>query len=354
VRVLALLDDWPLWVTRLAWTAATVGIAYGVGLLIRTVLDARLARVAARTGARWDDALAVVTSRVPFWAALAGAYASLRFWPLPPDDVERALRVISALAVLSVTFALAGLTARFVASYGPRATPGLPVSALMQNVVRAVIVLLGALVIAKSYGWEITPYLTALGVGGLAVALALQDPLSNFFAGVFLSVSGQVRIGDYIRLDSGVEGYVADFNWRATSIRTLAASIVIVPNARLAQATVTNFHEPSREIAVPVEIGVHYLSDLDRVEALATSVAEDVMATVPGAVAGFAPVVRYQSFGAASIGCSVILRAQEFTDQFLLRHEFLKRLHAALAREGVPLPFSPSDPRAMPPLAKHE
>ena len=347
-RVMGLLDHWPLWGTRLAWTAVTIGAAYGVGLLIRSILGARLIGLAARTGWHWDDALVMVTSRVPFWALLVGAYIALRHWALSADDYDRALRLISALAVLSVTFALAEVMTRLLSSYGPRASDGLPVSALAQNVVRAVVVILGALVIARSYGWEITPYLTALGVGGLAVALALQDPLSNFFAGVFLSVAGQVRIGDYVKLDSGAEGYVADFNWRATSIRTLSASIVIVPNAKLAQAIVTNFHEPSREVAVPIEVGVHYLTDLGRMEAVATSVARDVIATVPGAVRGFDPFVRYHTLGATTVGCSVILRAQEFTDQFLLKHEFIKRLHAACAKEGIALPFSPVDPRAMP------
>jgi small-conductance mechanosensitive channel len=338
--------------TPLAWTAVTLGLAYAIGHLIRAIVGSRLTAIARRTGWRWDDALVMVTRRVPFWAVLAGAYVALRFWTLPSDDYARGVRVLSALAVLSVTFALAGVATRLVSSYGPRAATGLPVSALMQNVVRAVIITLGALVIAKSFGWEITPYLTALGVGGLAVALALQDPLSNFFSGVFLSVSGQVRIGDYIRLDPGVEGYIADFNWRATSIRTLADSIVIVPNAKLAQATVTNFHEPSRELAVPVEVGVHYLSDLNRVENVTVAVAREVMADVPGGVPGFDPFVRFHTFGANNVSCTVMLRAQEFTDQFLLKHEFIKRLHATYEREGLAMPFSPVDPRATPKVVR--
>jgi small-conductance mechanosensitive channel len=149
-----------------------------------------------------------------------------------------------------------------------------------------------------------------------------------------------------------VEGYVADFNWRATSIRTLGDSIVIVPNAKLAQATVTNFHEPARELAVPIEVGVHYLSDLARVEDVTVGVARDVMATVPGGVPGFHPFVRFHTFGANSVSCSVTLRAQEFTDQFLIKHEFIKRLHAAYEREGLAMPFSPVDPRAAPKAVK--
>ncbi len=254
------LDNLPEWVGRLAWTVGTVGVAYAIGHLARAIVGVRLARWTAKTDRRWDDGLVAFTDRVPFWAILTGAYVSLRHWALAPDDYLHAVQVLAALAVASFTFALAGVAAALLSSYGPRHGQGVPVSALMQNVVRGVVIILGALVIARGLGFEITPYLTALGVGGLAVALALQDPLSNFFAGVSMSAAGQIRIGDYLKLEGGAEGYVADFNWRATSIRLLSDNIVIVPNAKFAQAIVTNYHQPSRELTIGIDVGVHYLA----------------------------------------------------------------------------------------------
>jgi small-conductance mechanosensitive channel len=343
-----LLQSWPDWVPRLAWTVGTIAVFYAIGHLLRAIVGSRLARLAARTNSHWDDGLVAVTNRVPFWAILVGAHASLRYWPLTSDDYHQATQVLAALAVASVTFALAGMATKLVSSYGPRHGDHVPVSALAQNVVRGVVVTLGALVIVRSFGFEITPYLTALGVGGLAVALALQDPLSNFFAGVFMTVAGQVRIGDYLRIEGGAEGYVADFNWRATSIRLLSDNIVIVPNAKLAQAIVTNFHQPSRELTVVVDVGVHYLSDLSQVERVTADVARDVMVNVQGGVAGFDPAVRFHTLGPTSITCGVNLRVREFTDQFLVRHEFIKRLHARYGKEGIVVPFPPVDPRAFP------
>jgi small-conductance mechanosensitive channel len=285
---------------------------------------------------------------VPFWAILAGVLVSLRYWSLVPTDHERLAQLVGALAVASVTFALADIAGTLLSSYGPRHGQGVPVSALAQNVVRGLVITLGALVIVRSFGFEITPYLTALGVGGLAVALALQDPLSNFFAGVFMSVSGQIRIGDYLRLEGGSEGYVADFNWRATSIRLLSDNIVIIPNAKLAQAVVTNFHQPSRELTMVIEVSVHYTSNLADVERVTVDVARDVLATIPGGVPSFTPMVRFHTFGPNGVVGSVMLRAQEFTDQFLLRHEFVKRLHERYGREGIVVPYPPVDPRAVP------
>jgi len=322
-------EMWPPWAVPLAWNVAIVVLSYVAGHLLRLLVGGRLARLAARTKADWDDALVVeVARRVPLWTVLFGIYLTLGDWPVSIEHREFALRVIAALGVLSGTFAVSAVAARVVSSYGFRAAPGVPVSALSQNVVRGVVVSLGLLVVVRSFGYDITPYLTALGVGGLAVALAVQDPLSNFFAGVFMSVSGQIRISDYVKVDPGAEGYVADFNWRSTTIRTLGGNLVIVPNAKLAQATVTNYHQPTREVAVTVDV------------------ASQVMRDVDGGVKSFVPFVRFTTFAQTSVNGIVTMRAREFSDQFFITHEFMKRLHVRFADEGIVIPFTPISPDA--------
>jgi small-conductance mechanosensitive channel len=213
------------------------------------------------------------------------------------------------------------------------------VSSLTRNIAWALVSVLGGLVILNGLGLSITPMLTALGVGGLAVALALQEPLANFFAGLFITLAGQIRVGDYVVLDSGQEGYVMDFSWRSTRLRMLANNLVVVPNSKLAQAILVNHHLPTRELAVLVEVGVDYGSDLLRVERVVTEIGRSVMQEVTGAVREFEPFIRYHTFGDSSINFTVILRAHEFVDQYLIRHEFIKRLHARFDREGIVIPF---------------
>jgi small-conductance mechanosensitive channel len=113
---------------------------------------------------------------------------------------------------------------------------------------------------------------------------------------------------------------------------------VIVPNAKLAQAIVINHHLPSQDLAVLVEVGVDYTSDLIHVEHVVTDVGRAVMTDVPGGVAGFEPFIRYHTFGDSSVNFTVILRATEFVDQYVIKHEFIKRLHARFAREGIVIP----------------
>jgi small-conductance mechanosensitive channel len=243
------------------------------------------------------------------------------------------------VVALSITLALASLASQSVDMYGALISPALPVSSLTRNVAWGLIAVLGLLVILNALGVSITPMLTALGVGGLAVALALQEPLANFFAGLFITLAGQIRVGDYVKLDSGQEGYVVDFSWRSTRLRMLANSLIVVPNAKLAQAIVVNHHLPSRDLAVLIDVGVDYASDLRHVERVVVEVGGDVMREVTGAVPEFEPFIRYHTFGESSVDFTVILRAREFVDQYLIKHEFVKRLHARFNAEGIVIPF---------------
>jgi small-conductance mechanosensitive channel len=246
---------------------------------------------------------------------------------------------VFATAALSVTLALASIGSGLVEAYAGVIAPALPATTLTRNLVWALVTVLGTLVILTGLGLSITPMLTALGVGGLAVALALQEPLANFFAGLFITLAGQIRVGDYVKLDSGQEGYVADFSWRSTRLRMLANNLVVVPNAKLAQAIVVNHHLPSQDLAVLVEVGVDYASDLRHVERVVMAVGRDVMQHVPGGVPEFEPFIRYHTFAESSIDFTVVLRAREFVDQYLIKHEFIKRLHPTFEVEGIAIPF---------------
>lgn len=337
MEMLEPLSGWPL---RLAWSLVTIGTAWALGRIVAAVVFTRLA--ARRPVARqpWvDSAIVTLRARVPHWALLVGAWIAAGYWPLTPEGALLVRNVLFVAGALSVTLAAAAVASQMVDAYGQVIAPALPVSSLTRNVAWGVVATLGLLVVLNGLGLSIAPMLTALGVGGLAVALALQEPLANFFAGIFVTLAGQIRVGDYIRLESGHEGVVTDFSWRSTRVRMLANNLVLVPNAKLAQAIVINHHLPSPDLAVLVEVGVDYASDLRHVERVVAEVGRAVMREVTGGVPGFEPFVRFHTFGDSSINFTTILRAQEFVDQFLVKHEFIKRLHARFDQEGIVIPF---------------
>jgi small-conductance mechanosensitive channel len=317
---------------------ALAGLA--TGLLVRGLVFGRLARVAAATRTRVDDELvAVLRGPVVLWGAMAGLYLAIEVLALPTGVGSVSQRILVITLILSVSWVLARLAAAGVEYATGRVAGGLPSATLLVNLARLGVLGVGVLVILQMLGVSITPLLTALGVGGLAVGLALQDTLANFFAGIHILTSRQVRPGDYVRLSTGEEGYVGDVTWRYTTIRQLSNNLTIVPNAKLASTILTNYYLPQPELAVLVPVGVSYASDLARVEEVTVGVGREVMREVAGGVPQFEPFIRYGAFGESSITFTVILRGRETTDQYLIRHEFIKRLHRRYRAEGIEIPF---------------
>lgn len=195
------------------------------------------------------------------------------------------------------------------------------------------------IIILDQLGIEVTPLVASLGVATLAVGLALQDTLSNFFAGLYVFTDKPIRIGDYIELDTGDKGYVEEIGWRSTRIKTLPNTIVIVPNSKLVQTKIINYYLPDMEVAVLVQCGVGYSSDLEKVERVTVEVAREIQKTVVGAAKNFEPFIRYHTFGDSNINFTVILRAEKFVDQYLIIHEFIKKLHKRYQEEGIEISF---------------
>jgi small-conductance mechanosensitive channel len=317
---------------------ALLGLIMGV-LLRRALLRTGHAR-AARTHGTWTGVIVTTLGGVlAFWFSIIGLYIATAIIHLEPAVARILQHALVALVILSVSWTLARVAGAVLTHAVGGATGRFASATLAVNVTRITILALGLLVVLQTLGVSITPVLTALGIGGLAVGLALQDTLANFFAGIHILTSGQVRPGDFVRLASGEEGSVVDITWRYTTIRQLANNVTIVPNAKLASAITTNYSRPDPELAVLVPVGVGYGSDLAHVEAVTVEVASTVMREVPGGVPSFQPFVRYDGFGDSSITLTVIMRGAEVVDQYLLRHEFVKRLHERYRREGIVIPF---------------
>ena len=323
------------------WIVVMVSVAAGVlaAVALRMVLR-WLARRAQRTRWRADDLVLVLLCWVVPWGAVVGGiWAAVLGLPLTRGwrgDCDHALL---AAVVLVATLGLARVTAEAVRA-GALSHAGTSGSAtIFVNIARVLVLVVGLLVLLDSLGIAISPLLTALGVGGLAVALALQDTLTNLFAGVHILASRKVQPGDFIQLDNGMEGYVVNTNWRNTAIRQLPDNLVIVPNAKVAASVLTNYNRPQQEMSVLVQAGVGYDSDLNHVERVTCEVGREVMQDVEGGVREHEPFIRYHTFGDSSINFSVILRAREVTAQYLIVHEFIKRLHRRYQQEGIQIPF---------------
>jgi len=195
------------------------------------------------------------------------------------------------------------------------------------------------LILLDSFGVSITPILASLGVGSLAVALALQPTLENFFSGIQLIVDKPIAVGQFIRLESGEEGYVEKIGWRSTWVRMLPNNVVVIPNKLLVSSSILNYHYPDKEMSVLLQVGVHYDSDLEHVEKVTISTAREILGKIEGGVPEFEPFIRYHTFNDSSIDFTVILRVKEFVDGYRIKHEFIKSLHKKYREEGIVIPY---------------
>lgn len=333
----------------LTWdTFTTWGLPFGfllagalLGLLFERVVLHRLGKLARRSSWRWDDIAVDSVKRGPvIWFTALGALAASHLLPLPPNVVRLLDRVLLALIIFSLTVVVARIAAGLVSDYARRSHTAVPATSLVTNVTQLVVYVGGLLFLLQSLGISIMPLITTLGIGGLAVALALQPTLANVFAGFQIIASRQVRQGDFIRLEQGEEGYVTDIKWRNTTIKALWDDHeIVVPNSKLGDSVVINYHLPAKPFWVKIEVGVHYDSDLERVEEVVQEVAREVSQEFGGGGRRQEPVVRFRGFGDSSIDFVVRLQVDQFATQFRLRHEFIKRLHRRFGEEGITIPF---------------
>jgi len=247
-------------------------------------------------------------------------------------------KICFCIIIFLVTHLIARFLSRIIRHYCSTAEVPLP-STLISNLSSVIIFIVGILVILQTLGISITPILTTLGIGGLAVALALQDTLANLFSGLNILLSKQVHIGDYIRIDASNEGYISDISWRNTTIKTTSNNLIIIPNSKLSTLIVTNFSKPSKECTFTIDIGVAYDSDLSFVEKITIETIKNVMSSEPGGVDTFEPIIRFSSFADSSIIMTIIMRAADYPDQGYLKHVCIKKLHEKYREVNIDIPY---------------
>ncbi|MHB8843550.1 MAG: mechanosensitive ion channel family protein [Nitrospirota bacterium] len=317
-----------------------LGSAAGL-LLVRSLLFRLLQRMTRRTETRIDDLL-VGALRFPslFLVWVIATYIGIRLTDLPESWFTYATRGMHLSIILTITVGLANVSDRILAYFLKRADLPISVTSLLLAVVKAVFYVIGILIMLNYLGISIAPIITALGVGGLAMALALQDTLSNLFAGVHIMAEQTIRVGDFIRLETGQEGYVEDISWRTTRIRMLPNNMVLVPNNKLSQSVLTNYHLPAREMVLQVPVGVGYGADPDLVERVLIEEAKQAASDVPGLLAEPAPVVRLlPGFGESSLNFTLLCHIREIGDQNPVLGELNLRILKRFRKEGIEFPF---------------
>jgi small-conductance mechanosensitive channel len=331
----------PFWLVLGVYTA----IAALLATALAAVVKGSLTGIARRSPSHLTEVVAGTVPR-PVGAAffLAEISGGLRWLPLP-SSLEAVTRHLLpfALAILAVLL-LMRMSRRAIEAFG-RSNPALRSTAGIAHATTWVVGLsLTAVLLSDAIGISLAPVLTALGVGSLAVALALQDTLTNFFSGISLVTDKPVRPGDFIRLEgAGAEGYVETLGWRSTHLRSLDGGVVVIPNATLAKGVITNFGATNPRLLLRVHVDVTLDSDADRVEGVLDGEAKECT-KIEGVRSDPAPTVLFvPGVGPLALGFTVIFRLEPGADSDLVQHHVKKRLYARLVAEKIATARAPRD-----------
>jgi len=310
-----------------------------LGIIFQTIIIKALKRFARRT--KWEGDEVIVESIqkwIFLWFFIIGAHFALNNISLKQNYVNILNKLFTVIYIFSVTIVVANILSGFIRVYARKTKDVLPATSIFANITKLFILLIGLLIILNSLGVSITPLITTLGIGGLAIALALQDTLTNLFTGFQIILSKQIKAGDYIKLQSGEEGFVVDITWRNTCIREFSNNIIIIPNSKLASSIITNYNLPSSDLSVVIPVCVSYDSDLEKVEKIVIDVGKEAM-KITGMIENFEPLVRFNSLGENGVNFNVILKTKDFSLQYILRHEFIKRLYKKFKEKGIVVPY---------------
>ncbi len=298
----------------------------------KTTLDDRILKVFRG----FLPAIAIITS---LWVSLEAVYPNMVVYG---TYSEFDLYVIIMLAMVGLL--LSSLGDAILLWYGieihanKRKVREKDVFPFVRNVVKVAIVLIFAVFILQKLGFETGAIITGLGVGGLAVALALQDTLSNFFAGVHILVDRPFKEEDFVRLDSGVEGTIKQIGWRTTRLVTLAQNEIVVPNSKLAGSVLENYSTPHQMSGVYYTVGVDYKEDIDSVEKIITESLQKV-AKRNDLMDGETIWVRFDSFGDFSLNFKFGYLVKGYVNRFGVLKEVNRELFYAFKKNGIGIPF---------------
>ena len=290
----------------------------------------------------WGELLFSLLESLPIpLLLLLALYTGLESLALPRQYERIGTKLILTLVILVIFYFPAKVLTLFLRRMSQKDPAMERFTQPATFVIRALFALLAVIVFLENLGISLTVVWTTLGVGSVAVALALQETLSNFFSGLYLLADRPVNPGDYVKLDSGQEGYVVRIGWRSTALRALANNLIVVPNSTLAKAVITNYSMPEPRMSHVMPVSVRYGSDPAKVERVLVEVAQQAARDgLQGLLADPAPFVRFiPGFGDSSLDFSLIVQVGQFTDQSLVQSELRKRILERFDKEGIIMPF---------------
>ena len=312
--------------------------AWVVSWIFRVVIS----RATSKTSTDLDDMLMnAISLPLIIGIGIVGLFVALQRIPLSPEEgnyVNLGFSVFYILFGALIAIRIINVIVYWYAENAAKKTKSkfddhfLPP---IRRMISLIVLLVALTMMLGVFGVDLTAAVAALGVGGIAIALAFQDTLKEFFAGGHVILDKPIKIGDLIELESGDRGTVQDIGWRSTVISTWDGNYITLPNTRIANSKLINYTQPARDIAFVIQMGVGYHEDLDRVEKITREEARKIVKKLGTGVEGWDPLVRFKNFGDSNIDFAVVFKVRSFGNQHEMKHEFIKAIKKRYDKEGI-------------------
>ena len=315
---------------------AIIIVAFLFAKVFYTILIRQVKKITDQTNTDIDDMILKIIKK-PFHIliVLCGVYFGLKCLSALNPFALWLDRIFFVMSILIISYVSAKILSILISRWLKVQQKFEKTPKLIAKITSILVYLIALLLIMNYFEIEITPLIAGFGIGGLAIGLALQSTLSNFFAGLHIISDRPVNIGDYIQIEGDLSGYVEDIGWRSTRIKTLQNKVVIIPNSKLAESVIINESMPELEITAKIECGVGYGSDLDKVEKNVLLIAKEIQKKVEGAITDFQPLMRFSEFGDSNIKFYVILRVKDPVAKYEVKHQFIKALKKKFDQEQI-------------------
>ena len=328
------------------YAAATVVIGILLALVIRAVVN-WLKTKAGETETRWDDIIiAAVGTPVQIAIIVVAIYFAISHFGILPANLQWLLdpRFVTAFYIVIGAWIVSSFLHDIIAIYGHELAEQSEADwddrlvELLELVVKYVVWFAAIMVILSIFEVDITPFLAGAGIAGLAVALAAQDIISNFFGGAIITVDKPFKVGDRIKVDQ-YYGDVISIGPRSTRLKTLDYQIVTIPNNKITTNIIINYAEPDQKLRITLPVSVAYGSDPNRVKEILMEIACSTIEKTDYLLDDPAPKVFFLEFQDSSLKFTLYVWARKYNLPDEVKDSLNTQIAERFAAEGIEIPF---------------
>ncbi len=209
---------------------------------------------------------------------------------------------------------------------------------LLRLVIKYVVWFVGFMMILSVFEINITPFLAGAGIAGLAVALAAQDIISNFFGGAIITVDKPFKVGDRIKVDT-YYGDVISIGPRSTRLKTLEYQIVTIPNNKITSNVIINYAEPDQKLRISIPVSVAYGTNPEKVKEILLGIAHNTIKNTEYLLYEPVPKVFFLEFSESSLNFILYVWAKKYNLPDEVKDVINSRIAERFAAEGIEIPF---------------